>query len=232
MSHETARHAFEPFFSTKGTGKGTGLGLSMVYGFVKQSNGHVAIESEPDHGTTVRIFLPSPAAHTVQESRNVVGVPVSVSARGAHETILVTEDDPDVRGYVVGALRDLNYHVIEASDGAAALEIVARSAGRIDLLLTDVVMPGMDGSVLAHRARELMPDIKVLFMTGYSHNAFLRQGRLDPDIELIEKPFRSEDLAARVRAVLNPMADRSHRSRLGETIRVLDGDVSPTEKVR
>jgi PAS domain S-box-containing protein len=217
MSPETAKRAFEPFFTTKDTGKGTGLGLSMVYGFIKQSNGHIEIDSEPNRGTTLRIFLPALADHDVPDTRRTKGQQVAGDRPDASETILVTEDDPDVRGFVMGALRDVNYQVIEAGDGATALAIIARSDERIDLLLTDVVMPGMNGDELAHRARRLMPNIKVLFMTGYSRNAFIHEGRLSPDIELIEKPFRSEDLAAKVRAVLDAQIDRSNATP-GETV--------------
>jgi PAS domain S-box-containing protein len=217
MSPETARRAFEPFFTTKDTGKGTGLGLSMVYGFIKQSNGHIEIDSEPHRGTTLRIFLPALADHDVPDGRRPERQQVVGDLPETSETILVTEDDPDVRGFVVGALRDVNYRVIEAGDGATALAIIARSDERIDLLLTDVVMPGINGDELAHRARRLMPNIKVLFMTGYSRNAFIHEGRLSPDIELIEKPFRSEDLAGRVRAVLDTQIDRSNATP-GETV--------------
>jgi PAS domain S-box-containing protein len=201
MSPETLERVFEPFFTTKEAGKGTGLGLSMVYGFVKQSNGHIEIESVPGHGTTVRILLPALVAGQARH-RSGTGMPVAGEAAGQRETILVTEDDASVRGYIVECLQELNYNVIEASDATAALEVIGQPGARIDLLLTDVVMPGMNGRELANRAREIIPDIRVLFMTGYSQDAFVNQGRLDPDIELIEKPFLSESLAYRVRAML------------------------------
>jgi CheY-like chemotaxis protein len=207
MSRETVERAFEPFFTTKGAGKGTGLGLSMVYGFVKQSNGHTEIESEPGSGTTLRIFLPTPVAGATGGVHGTESPPVGASTRGAGETILVTEDDAGVRGYVVEALRELNYAVMEADDATAALAIIAQADLRIDLLLTDVVMPGMNGRELADRARRVMPNIRVLFMTGYSQDAIVHQGRLDPDIELLEKPFRSEGLAIRVRALLDAEVD-------------------------
>jgi PAS domain S-box-containing protein len=207
MSRETVERAFEPFFTTKGAGKGTGLGLSMVYGFVKQSNGHTEIESEPGSGTTLRIFLPALTAGEPGGTQGTESPPVDAGARGAGETILVTEDDAGVRGYVVEALRELNYAVMEADDAAAALAIIAQADSRIDLLLTDVVMPGMNGRELADRARVVMPNIRVLFMTGYSQDAIVHQGRLDPDIELLEKPFRSEGLAVRVRALLDAEVD-------------------------
>jgi signal transduction histidine kinase len=203
MSRETAERAFEPFFTTKGVGRGTGLGLSMVYGFVKQSNGHTEIESERGSGTTLRIFLPAAAAGETGDVQGAESPPFDATARGAGETILVVEDDAGVRGYVVEALRELNYSVMEADDAAAALAIITQADLRIDLLLTDVVMPGMNGRELANRARVVMPNIRVLFMTGYSQDAIVHQGRLDPDIELLEKPFRRETLAVRVQAILD-----------------------------
>ena len=204
MSRETQDRAFEPFFTTKEMGKGTGLGLSMVYGFVRQSSGHIDIDSTPGAGTTLRILLPALATHAAAKTGHADSRPAAPDdSRGAGETILVTEDDAGVRGFVVEALRELNYHVLEANDAPSALALMARTEHRIDLLLTDVVMPGMNGRDLANRARSLAPSIRVLFMTGYSQNAFVHQGRLDPDIELIEKPFRSDGLARRVRAMLD-----------------------------
>ncbi len=206
MSHETAERAFEPFFTTKGAGRGTGLGLSMVYGFVKQSNGHIEIESTPGCGTTLRIFLPALPAGETPDIRAAESPPPA-AARGTGETILVAEDDAGVRGFVVEALRELNYSVMESENAAAALAILARRNMRIDLLLTDIMMPGMNGRELANQARTLLPNIRVLFMTGYSQDAILHQGRLDPDIELLEKPFRGEKLAIRVRAMLDAEID-------------------------
>ena len=203
MSRDVVEHAFEPFFTTKDVGKGTGLGLSMVYGFVKQSNGHVEIDSVPNRGTTLRIVLPALAVGMAPDARSTDTVVLDAGGRGRGETILVAEDDDGVRSYVMTALRELGYRVLEASDATVALETIGQSNMRVDLLLSDVVMPGMNGRELANRARALQPNIRVLFMTGYSQDAFVHQGRLDPDIELIEKPFRSERLAARVRATLD-----------------------------
>jgi PAS domain S-box-containing protein len=197
MSKEVADRAFEPFFTTKVVGQGTGLGLSQVYGFVKQSGGHVKIYSELGEGTTVKIYLPRLTAGIPAEQT----VPPGVGGEGLGETILVVEDDSDVRAYIVEALRDLHYAVLEAQDANSALA-VARDA-RVDLLLTDVVLPGMNGRDLAHRLRASRPDIKVLFMTGYSRNAIIHQGRLDPHIELIQKPITQADLAGRIRDVLD-----------------------------
>jgi PAS domain S-box-containing protein len=204
MTPETVERAFEPFFTTKGLGKGTGLGLSMVYGFVKQSNGHVEIDSAPGRGTTVRIFLPAMAADEAPRgSDTALPAARSHDLQGRNETVLLVEDDTDVRGYVAETLRELNYRVIEAYDSTEALAVVAKTSVTIDLLLTDVVMPGLNGRELANRTRTLRPGLKILFMTGYSQDAIVHQGRLDPDIELMEKPFGRETLAARVRAMLD-----------------------------
>ncbi len=157
MPPETVARAFEPFFTTKGIGKGTGLGLSMVYGFVKQSNGHVEIDSAPGRGTTVRIFLPRMAAGEVRDAPDLDALAARpTDAPGSNETILLVEDDADVRGYVAETLRGLNYRVIEAHDATEALAVVMQPDMRVDLLLTDVVMPGVNGRELANRARAFL----------------------------------------------------------------------------
>ncbi|MDB5558375.1 MAG: histidine kinase [Enterovirga sp.] len=200
MDRETAARVFEPFFTTKEVGKGTGLGLSMVYGFAKQSGGHVKIYSEPLVGTTVRIYLPRLIGGTHEE--DVPELNISPEG-GGKETILVVEDDEDVRAYSAETLRELGYQVIEAQDGPSALRILERQA-TIDLLFTDVVLPnGLDGERLAYNARALRPGIKVLFTTGYSRNAIVHQGRLDAGVQLIAKPYSYVDLAAKVRDVLD-----------------------------
>ncbi|MGE0719138.1 MAG: PAS domain S-box protein, partial [Alphaproteobacteria bacterium] len=201
MDGATVARAFEPFFTTKEVGRGTGLGLSMVYGFVKQSGGHVKIYSEPGDGTTVRIYLPRLIGDVEEEG----AVPAPLVPEGTRdETVLVCEDDDEVRAFSVEVLRDLGYRVLEAADGPAALRLIQRSGERIDLLFTDVVLPGgMTGAVLARRALELRPSIRVLFTTGYARNAIVHQGRLDPGVELITKPFSYSDLAARVRDLLD-----------------------------
>lgn len=200
MTAQTVAQAFEPFFTTKPVGKGTGLGLSQVYGFVKQSGGHVSIYSEIGQGTTVRIYLPRFAGSaTMSDKRDDQQMPEG----SAEETILVLEDDDDVRSYSVEALRDLGYRVLEARDGAAAIRILERER-RIDLLFTDVVLPGgMTGAQVAAHATALRPTLKVLYTTGYARNAIIHQGRLDRGVELIVKPFSSADLAARVRDLLD-----------------------------
>jgi PAS domain S-box-containing protein len=201
MDSETLARAFEPFFTTKEVGKGTGLGLSQVYGFVKQSGGHLKIYSEVGQGTTVRIYLPRLLAEeVVEEERAEPPVPEG----GREETILVCEDDDDVRAYTVEVLRELGYRVLEAHDGPSALRLLERQEGRVDMLFTDVVLPsGMTGAVVAQEVRKLRPDIKVLFTTGYARNAIVHHGRLDPGVELITKPFAYADLAARIRDMLD-----------------------------
>lgn len=199
MDRETASRVFEPFFTTKAEGKGTGLGLSQVYGFVKQSHGHVQIYSELGHGTTVKVYLPRfEGPSTTDNAANAHAIPKAV----AGETVLVVEDDADVRNYSVSALEDLGYRVVEATDGPAALAMLASQ--RVDLLFTDVVLPkGMTGADVARGAKAIQTDIKVLFTTGYARNAIVHQGRLDRGVQLLTKPFRYEDLATKVREVLD-----------------------------
>ncbi|MFN3725558.1 MAG: ATP-binding protein [Allosphingosinicella sp.] len=201
MDAETLARAYEPFFTTKEVGKGTGLGLSMVYGFVRQSGGHVEIHSEAGEGTTVKLYLPrlTGDGHEGEPDAGTL-----VPAGGGHETVLVCEDDDGVRAYTVEVLRELGYRVIEAADGSAALQQLEAANGTIDLLFTDVVLPGgMNGEELAQRARTTRPDLKVLFTTGYARNAVVHEGRLDPGVELITKPFAYAELAARVRDMLD-----------------------------
>ncbi|CAN5745900.1 hypothetical protein BH09PSE5_BH09PSE5_01380 [soil metagenome] len=197
MSDAVQQRAFEPFFTTKPEGQGTGLGLSMVYGFVKQSGGHVKIYSEVGHGTVVKIYLPrSHDAETATTPNDFA------AAVGGEETILVVEDDPEVRSTVVETLGALGYRVLKASDGQSALAIV-ESGAQIDLLFTDVVMPGpLRSPDLAKRAKALQPDLQVLFTSGYTENAIVHGGRLDPGVNLLSKPYRRDDLARKVRQVL------------------------------
>jgi CheY-like chemotaxis protein len=195
MDKETLDRAFEPFFTTKQAGQGTGLGLSQVYGFVKQSNGHVKIYSELGEGTTVRIYLPRLLRSTPEPEPRRHEIPSGHSG----ETILVVEDDADVRAYVVEVLRRLGYRVVEARDGPTALTTV----GPVDLLLTDVVLPGMNGRQLSDAMTARQHGLKVLFMTGYSRNAIVHQGRLDPGVALIQKPLSQGVLAAKVRSILD-----------------------------
>jgi PAS domain S-box-containing protein len=201
MTKNVADRAFEPFFSTKGAGQGTGLGLSQVYGFIKQSKGHIKIYSEAGEGTTVKIYLPR-LLQEIDRSDEEEQAAEAVEGAG-HETILVVEDDRDVRAYLVELLRDLNYRVLSAHDAVAALGMIETGGIRIDLLLTDVVLPGMNGRRLAEQAKNRRPDLKVLFTTGYSRNAIVHQGRLDPGVAMIQKPITQDALAARIRDLLD-----------------------------
>jgi signal transduction histidine kinase/CheY-like chemotaxis protein len=200
MDRVTLEKAFEPFFTTKEIGKGTGLGLSQVYGFVRQSSGHVKIYSEIDEGTTVKIYLPRYLGAT--EMGQSDDMPDAVRAIGK-ETVLVAEDDEALRTYTTDILRELGYRVLEAASGAEALEILDRD-NQVDLLFSDVVMPGgINGRQLADEAIRRRPGLKVLFTTGYTRNAIVHHGRLDPDIHLISKPFSFQELAAKLRARLD-----------------------------
>jgi PAS domain S-box-containing protein len=201
MTKNVADRAFEPFFSTKGAGQGTGLGLSQVYGFIKQSKGHIKIYSEAGEGTTVKIYLPR-LLQDIDRSDEEEQAAEPVEGAG-HETILVVEDDRDVRAYLVELLRDLNYRVLSAHDAVAALGMIETRDIRIDLLLTDVVLPGVNGRQLAEQAKNRRPDLKVLFTTGYSRNAIVHQGRLDPGVAMIQKPITQDALAARIRDLLD-----------------------------
>ena len=197
MSPETIEKVFEPFFSTKPEGSGTGLGLSMVYGFVKQSGGHVKIYSELGHGTTVKLYLPR---STEPEHERSLEIPAQ--AEGGSEAILVVEDDEAVREASVALLRNLGYTVYQAADAQAALSII-ESGIALDMLFTDVVMPGaMRSPELARRARERMPHLAVLFTSGYTENAIVHAGRLDEGVQLLSKPYTNEALARKVRQVL------------------------------
>ncbi|MBX9776266.1 MAG: MASE1 domain-containing protein [Xanthobacteraceae bacterium] len=198
MPKEVLERVFEPFFTTKKAGKGTGLGLGQVYAFVKQSNGHIEVDSEPGKGTTVRMYLPA-----LPDSRRIEHVvereaPIADAA----ETILLVEDDHDVRAYVVEILRDLHYRVLEAHDAGSALGLIERNDIRVDLLLTDLVLPGMDGGQLAKEVKARRPEARVLFMTGYSPGVLAQQVSIDGDIELLHKPLTEAALEQKVRAAL------------------------------
>jgi signal transduction histidine kinase len=200
MSREVQEKAFDPFFTTKEPGQGTGLGLSQVYGFVKQSGGHVKIYSRIGEGTTVKLYLPR--AHRIAAApEEIDGVQV-IGASGS-ETILVVEDEADVRSYLVETLRDLNYRVQEAPDGAAALALYDSRPFRVDLLLTDIVMPGMNGRQLAREMQSRLSTLKVLFITGYSGDTMTHQGRLDPGVSLLQKPLTQAVLATKIRDLLD-----------------------------
>jgi CheY-like chemotaxis protein len=199
MSQETLSRVFEPFFTTKDAGRGTGLGLSMVYGFVKQSGGHVTLYSEPGQGTTVKMYFPRYFGEAVaNETLSQDQVP----GAAGQEFVLVVEDNDEVREFSSSVLRDLGYEVIEAREADSAAKIL-RNEGHIDLMFTDVVLPGRSGRELADEARQLRPDLKILFTTGYSRNAIVHHGRIDPGVQLLSKPFTVEQLALKVRQVLD-----------------------------
>jgi PAS domain S-box-containing protein len=198
MPPEVREKAFDPFFTTKPVGQGTGLGLSQVYGFLKQSGGQVTIYSEPGKGTTVKLYLPR--SLTAEESLRVATLPVGdLSAQG--ETVLLAEDDAEVRSHTAGLLRELGYGVVEAGTMASAL-VTLQERAEVKLLLTDVGLPDGDGRKLADAARAISPELKILFMTGYTRNAIVHHGLLDPGVIVLTKPFNFEGLAARVKAAL------------------------------
>jgi len=197
---ELFNKVFEPFFTTKDLGKGSGLGLSMVYGFVKQSNGHVKIYSEVGQGTLVKLYLPKALEGEAEVAKRPT---IGADPRGKGEQILVVEDDPDVQGLAVVLLTNLGYKVLRAEDGVSALRTL-EEADHVDLLLTDVVLPrGMSGVQLAQEAQRRVPALKVLYMSGYMENAIVHHGVLDEGIQLIAKPFRKIELARKVRQILD-----------------------------
>ncbi|MFS2129227.1 PAS domain S-box protein [Telluria sp. Tellsp131] len=197
MTPEVLERAIEPFFTTKGEGQGTGLGLSMAFGFVKQSGGHFRIYSEVGHGTTIKAYFPR-----VLEAEQTLPEPVANEVRGGTETILVVEDDPNVQATVVGMLSELGYQVLRADNAESALAVM-KAGVRCDLLFTDVVMPGkLKTTDMVRQARALLPDMKVLYTSGYTQNAIIHGGRLDPGVELLSKPYRREKLASKVRQLL------------------------------
>jgi PAS domain S-box-containing protein len=206
MPAEIVAKAFDPFFTTKEVGKGTGLGLSQVYGFVKQSRGHVKIYSEPGQGTTIKIYLPR-LVGGAQETTEEDAV-AEVLLGDTQEIVLVVEDEPAMRQFSVDALVELGYRVLEADGAASALRLLDAHPN-IALLFTDVVMPEVNGRKLAEEARRRRPGLKVLFTTGYTRNAVVHNGVLDPGVELIGKPFTLDELAAKVRAVIDMPATQS-----------------------
>jgi PAS domain S-box-containing protein len=195
---------FDPFFTTKEVGKGTGLGLSMVYGLVKQSNGHIKIYSEQGHGTSVKLYLP----RATGVDHGATEMLPSAAVQGGHEAVLVVEDDALVRKYVLTQIRSLGYSTLEACNAAEALQVID-SATDIDLLFTDVIMPGaMNGRQLVDEALKRRPALKTLFTSGYTENAIVHHGRLDSDVLLLAKPYRRPELARMIRIAL----DNGHAS--------------------
>ena len=199
MSPHVKERLFEPFFTTKEKDKGTGLGLSTVYGIMKQSGGNIWVYSEPGHGTTFRIYMP----RVDQEADNLSRREDTVSMLFGNETILLAEDEPSVRGLAARVLRNQGYKVLEAVDGGEALQIASRHKERIDLLLTDVVMPQIGGKELYDQLKPLRPHIKVLFTSGYTENAIVHQGELAPGVAFLQKPFSPIFLTHKVREILD-----------------------------
>lgn len=200
ISPEVIARAFDPFYTTKGLGRGTGLGLSQVFGFVKQSGGHIKIYSEVGQGTSVKIYLPR---WTGEAADGQPAAPTAQTPRAQdHEIILIVEDEERVRHVTVDALRELGYTVVQASSGEEAIQQLTLQP-RVDLLLTDIVMPGMTGRVLADQVLADRPELRVLYMTGYTRNAVVHNGVLDFGVAFLQKPFTTEQLARKVRDVLD-----------------------------
>jgi two-component system, cell cycle sensor histidine kinase and response regulator CckA len=200
MSEEVKDHLFEPFYTTKQKGRGTGLGLATIYGVVKQSGGNIEVYSEPGKGTAFKIYLP--AIEEIPQQLEIEK-PASSSMLKEEVTILLVEDERIVREIAVKMLERLNYDVLHASNGNEALEIAQNYSGVIDLLITDVVMPGMNGRELSERLQQMRPDIKVLFTSGYTENSIAHHGIIEKDLSFIGKPYSSRQLAKKIRQLLD-----------------------------
>jgi len=201
MEPEVIARAFDPFFTTKPTGQGIGLGLSMVYGFAKQTEGHVRIYSGLGHGTTFKLYLPRSLGTVDKQGEDNVAPAIGEQPAGAGETVLVVDDEVSIRMLVTEALGGLGYSVIEAADGPSALQVLQSKVG-IDLLITDVGLPGLNGRQLADAARVTRPGLPVLFMTGYAQNAAIGDGGLlEPGMAIITKPFALDAFVAKLRTI-------------------------------
>jgi CheY-like chemotaxis protein len=198
IDEQTRVHLFEPFFTTKGPGKGTGLGLPTVYGIVKQSGGWIRVHSEVGKGTTFKIYLPCIDIESAADEE-----PSTAAKRCNNETVLVVEDQDAVRRLTMSVLESLGYRVLNAADGEEALALEARHGGPIDLMLTDVVLPGMTGKQVAERLKVLRPETRALFTSGYPQDVIADHGLVDRDVAYIAKPYSPNDLAAKVREVLD-----------------------------
>jgi CheY-like chemotaxis protein len=203
MDEPTRSRIFEPFFTTKAPGRGTGLGLSTVYGIVTQSGGHVHVYSEPGSGSCFKIYFPR-----VEEEVPAAPDAVDVVSPGGRETVLLVEDEAMLRRVARDILEDLGYTVLSASNGTEAAQVAARYDGPVDLLLTDVVMPGMSGRAVAELILAARPGMRVLYMSGYTDGAIAHHGVLDAGVAYLEKPFTIETLSAKVRAVLDAAPPR------------------------
>ncbi|MFC0398796.1 hybrid sensor histidine kinase/response regulator [Paraburkholderia rhizosphaerae] len=218
MPQHVIERAFDPFFTTKPEGLGTGLGLSTAYGFVKQSGGHIKIYSEPDHGTTVKVYLPRSTNPAVEPPPRV-----RAAVKGGSETILVVEDDLKVQSTAIDTLSGLGYRVLKADDAQQALTVL-RSGIEVHLLFSDVVMPGpVRSTEMAAQARHLLPQLKVLFTSGYTQNAIVHGGRLDPGVQLLSKPYSRDQLAAKIRQILDG-EDAARAQALPATARPVDAE--------
>ncbi len=199
MPPEVVARVFEPFYTTKPIGQGTGLGLSMVYGFARQSEGQVRIHSEVGQGTTINIYLPR--SHGQVANGVETQAPTPVRARDG-QTVLVVDDEPNIRMLIVDVLEELGYTAVEVGDGLAGLKVL-QSDLRVDLLVTDVGMPGMNGRQLADAGRALRPDLRVLYITGYAEAAVVSHGHLEPGMAVITKPFALDAVANRIKALID-----------------------------
>ena len=198
MDEETLENLFEPFFTTKEVGEGTGLGLATVYGIVKQNNGFINVYSEPGQGTTFKIYFRKTEEEAPQVQDSAAG-----SVAGGSETVLVVEDEGSILRLIRSLLERFGYSVFCAETPSEALALVQKQEGRIDLLLTDVVMPEMDGKELTKRLQTVLPDLKVLFMSGYTANVIMHRGILESDVHFLQKPFTVQSLAGKVREILD-----------------------------
>jgi CheY-like chemotaxis protein len=199
MTADVVGQIFEPFFTTKEPGKGTGLGLSMVYGFLQQSGGHVTVYSEVGRGTTFRLYLP----RLPEQAEESAMAPAAAAPAGGTETVLLAEDAASLREMIAEILSSRGYRVLAADSGEKALDLARAHAGPIELLLTDMVMPGISGAELAERMHEARPEARILFMSGYTDDVMVQRGILAEETVLLQKPFASEALLRKVREVLD-----------------------------